>query len=228
MRKLFTAISRLFSSCREGGRNASSSEIEATPDDWERKLVWIEPGTSDSPFPHRVLDCRAVALGFTSTTSDPAMADSFLQLRSDDGLSLIGSLPTNSFTVECDFRFPYNGQMDEGVLYSAGEMEDKWDFFAYGSQLYFRRSWTGVLMHVAELKYTDTEVVMTAIHSNQEIVHGDGEYAKAHIQFLVLAHLGRRNFSFPISPGTDLNNRREIALVGFNSYGSKAEFAHLL
>lgn len=228
MRKLLAAIACLFSGCQDNTPSAPPPGDGGTRDDWESRLVWLETGTPNNPFPHRVLDCRAVALGFTTTTSDPAIATRFVESRTDDGRALIGHMPNNPFTVPCDLRFPYNGQRDEGVIYSAREMEDKWDFYVYASQLYMRRSWTGQLLHVADIQYTDTEVVITAIHSNREIVHGDPDYTKAHIKVLILTHLGNQQLSFPIPPETDLNDRRSIALDGFSSYGRRAEFAQVL
>lgn len=225
MRKLLTALGCLFSGCRE---STSSSQSSGQPqDDWESKIVWIEAGTPGNPFPHRVLDCRAVALGFTATTSDPAIATRFVESRTDDGRFHIGTMPTDPFRVDCDLRFPYNGQRDEGVIYSAREMEDKWDFFVYDFRLYICRSWSGVLAHVAELRYTDTDVVITAVHSNRDLMHNDAAYTKAHIRFLVMTHLGRQKLAFPIPPGTDPSDTRAIALAGFSSYGRRAEFASI-
>ncbi len=229
MRKLLTALACLFFGCRDGGNaDSSAAKQDASKDDWEQRVVWLQGGDQNNPFPQRVLDCRAVALGFTAMTSDRAIATSFNQLRTDDGRSLIGSLPKDDFIVPCDLRFPYNGKREDGVLFSAPEMEDKWDFFAYDSRLYVRRSWTGLLLHVAELKYTDKEVVISTIHSNREVVHGDAEFAEAHLRFLILTHLGRLKLPFPIPPDANLEDGRAIALAGFSSYGRRAEFAFAL
>jgi hypothetical protein len=228
MRKIFASIACFFTGWFSNSSNASQSAGGNSESDWASRLVWLEPGSSDSPFPNRVLDCRSVALGFTATTSDPAIATKFVESRKDDGRGLIGCLPPNTFTVKCDLRFPYDGKRDEGVIYAAREMEDKWDFFVYSSRLYIRRSWTGQLVHVAEISYTDSEVVISCVHSSHEIVHGDPEYAKAHIKFLIVTHLGNQMLPFPIPPGTDQNDKRAIALGGFSSYGSRAQFAHFL
>jgi hypothetical protein len=39
-----------------------------TNDGWKSKLVWLPVGQTDNPFQKEVLDCRAVALSFTSAT----------------------------------------------------------------------------------------------------------------------------------------------------------------
>ncbi|MEZ5304232.1 MAG: hypothetical protein R3F11_26855 [Verrucomicrobiales bacterium] len=165
MRKLIAAIACLFTGGKDGDDRGfqQSGDSEPDPDAWVSDLVWLDASDTENPFGQEVLDCRRVALGFTSTTSDPIIADSFIRLRSDDGRSGVGALPENAFSVDADLRFPYNGDREDGVIFSAKEMEDKWDFYAYDSRLYIRRSWTGVLLHVAELRYTGSEVVVEKI-----------------------------------------------------------------
>ena len=185
----------------------------------------IDASDTENPFGQEVLDCRRVALGFTSTTSDPIIADSFIRLRSDDGRSGVGALPENAFSVDADLRFPYNGDREDGVIFSAKEMEDKWDFYAYDSRLYIRRSWTGVLLHVAELRYTGSEVVVEKIHSDHDTVYGDADYAREHVRFLITTHFGSSLVPFPIPPDIPRTAKKVIALMGFNSYGRRAQFA---
>jgi hypothetical protein len=230
IRKILAGIVCLITGCKESKDSSSPLAMneQITQDAWIEELVWRKATDEQNPFDHEVLDCRAVALGFTATTSDKSIAESFNRLRIDDGKSSIGVLPENIFTVESDLRFPYNGVREDGVIFSAREMEDKWDFYAYESRLYIRRSWTGALLHVAELRYTDSEVIVENIHSDRDTVYGDADFARAHVQFLIATHFGSTLLPFPIPPDMPRSERKTIALMGFSSYGRRAQFAHYL
>lgn len=142
MRKLITAIVCFFTACKSGGDSGSPqpSLSESDPDAWVSELVWRAVADNENPFDREVLDCRVVALGFTSVTSDRKIAKSFSRLRADDGRGSVGMLPENVFSVDADLRFPYNGDREDGVIFAAKEMEDKWDFYVYDARLYIRRS----------------------------------------------------------------------------------------
>src|SRR4029077_13808675 len=106
---------------------------EPTPwqEDWESQLVWLSVGHAANPFPQEVLDCRAVALSFLSTTSDKSVAESFNRLRQSDGSEVRGRLPEQAIVTDCALRFPFNGQHNDGPVFVAKEMEDKWDLYTY-------------------------------------------------------------------------------------------------
>src|SRR6266404_4263585 len=91
--------------------------------DWEQRLVWLPHGHLENPFPIEVLDCRAVALTFLSTTSDKRVAESFNRLRASDGREVSGLMPEGAIHSECALRFPFNGQHNDGPLFLAKEME---------------------------------------------------------------------------------------------------------
>jgi len=227
IRKLLAAIFCLFTGCQDNNapQSAPSGEDSDEKERWADELVWLEPGDPKNPFDYEVLDCRSVALGFTAATSDQSIAESFNRLRTDDGRSSVGTLPEDSFSVDADLRFPYNGAREDGVIFFAKEMEDKWDFYAYDSRLYIRRSWTGALLYVAELRYTDSEVIVEKIHSDRETVYENSEYARAHLQFLITTHFGSAQMPFPTPPGIEKSERKDIALIGFSTYGRRAQFA---
>src|SRR4051812_21458059 len=137
-----------------GGLFKRTKRPEPAGDALEREILWLPAGHSENPFDVEVLDCRAVALNYHSATSNPGMAESFGQLRASDGRELSGHMPDDTIQSECVLRYPCNGPQRDGPLFLARQMEDKWDFFEYQSRLYVRRSWTGVLTHVAEIEHS--------------------------------------------------------------------------
>ncbi|MBB5353257.1 hypothetical protein HNR46_003512 [Haloferula luteola] len=227
IRKLMAAIACLFTGGKGGDdvQPASGSGDAGDKEEWVRELVWLPADAPENSFDCEVLDCRTVALRFTAGTFDKSIVESFNRLRADDGKGCIGTLPEDSFTVESDLRFPYNGTREDGVIFFAKKMEDKWDFYAYDSLLYIRRSWTGCLLHVVELRYTDSEVIVEKIHSNRQSVYGDPVFAREHVRFLIATHFGSTQLPFPIPPGIQQSATRDIALMGFNRYGRRAQFA---
>jgi hypothetical protein len=200
---------------------------EPTPqqDDWEAQLVWLSVGDPANPFQQEVLDCRAVALSFLSTTSDKSVAESFNRLRASDGSDARGTLPEQAIAAECELRFPYNGQHNDGPVFVAREMEDKWDFYAYESRLYVRRSWTGHLTHVAEVEYCPDAVIIRRVHCEPNTIYGDRAFGVAQVHFLITTHMGGTLIPFPIPPDFPRTAAKSIALTGFTTYGRRSQFA---
>jgi hypothetical protein len=104
-------------------------------------------------------------------------------------------------------------------------MEDKWDFYAYERRLYVRRSWTGQLTHVAELDYTPDAVVIRRVHCETNTIYGNREFGVAQLHFLITTHMGRTLIPFPIPPDFSRTDVKNIALMGFNAYGRRSQFA---
>ena len=224
IRNLIAALMGFVLGSGKSRAEAPTPNADSENEPWVDKLQWLPENHDNNPFNEEVLDCRTVALGFTSTTSDPAIATAFVNSRNDDGRSYIGKLPENVYSIDSEIRFPYNGNREDGVIYFAKEMEDKWDFYAYDSKLYIRRSWTGVLLHVLELRYTDTEVIVVKIHSEGNTVYRDSDYTKAHVNFLINTHFAEKVIPFPTPPVFTRETKKAIALSGFNSYGRRAQF----
>ena len=197
-------------------------------DDWESKLIWLPVGHSGNPFQEEVLDCRAVALSFLSTTSDKSVAESFNHLRTSDGSESCGKLPDQAIAVDCELRFPFNGQHNDGPVFVAREMEDKWDFYTYDNRLYVRRSWTGQLTHVAELEYSADAVIVKRIHCEPNTVFNEKDFAIAQLHFLIATHMGRTLIPFPILPDVARTATKAVALMAFTSYGRRSQFGHYI
>jgi hypothetical protein len=196
--------------------------------DWESKLIWLPAGHANNPFPEEVLDCRAVALNFLSMTKDESVARTFNSLRNSDGRDLKEQLPKDSLRIDCKIQFPYNGQHNDGPMFLAREMEDKWDFFTYSNLLYVRRSWTGQLTHVAELEYSSDTVIVKKIHCETNTVFKNPNFAVAQLHFLIVTHLGHTLIPFPILPDFPKSDAKSIALMGFSSYGRRAQFGQYI
>lgn len=205
---------------------AAASVASITGDEDVR---WIEADDPENPFHGqglRVLDCRSTALSHFSTTSDRSIAQRFLQLRTSDGRETLGQLPQPCLTQKSELLFSYptatSASAPEGPLYLAREMEEKWDLFVHDRRLYIRRSWTGQLLHVAELQITAGTLHLTRLHSHADLMDDDPAYARTVVHFLLHSHLGgTTTVPFPILPRLAHHTPAELAAYAFNHYGRK-------
>src|SRR6185503_13037227 len=117
-----------------GRRGGEPPRQEPAPDPFAA-LPWLE--RHENPFGIRVLDCRPFTRGMISTTSDPAIARRFLELRQSDGSDQRGARPQEPVETACELVFPSDGRSAGGPLFKAQEMEDKWDVYLYDDVLYF-------------------------------------------------------------------------------------------
>lgn len=193
--------------------------------DWESKLEWLRVGDAKNPFPDEVLDCRAVALAFTSWSKDPSIANRFVALRSSDGRQYINQLPAGFGEISSQLSFAYGGQHNDGPIVKASTMEQKWDFFAYDNRLYISRSWQGELSFVATLEYGETHVTIDRIYYAPTLVEGQPTLAEHQLQFLVLTYFEKKVVPFPI-PKSRPRVPKDIALYGFSLFGNAAQFAY--
>jgi len=185
-------------------------------------LAWIE--AEQSPYPMRVLDCRSVCRSMVSTTKDQSVAMRFAELRQSTGERHRGKAPANVMVLECDLRYPHQGEARDGPLFVAEVMEDKWDIFLLDGHLYFARSWTGDLVFRAKVAFEGEEVVISRVEANSKTIAGDGALAVRQVDFLVKSHLFMREVPHPLPAGFP-DNPEQIALYSFAQYGRWGSFA---
>jgi len=205
-----------------GNKPARATGTSGTDDDVFNDLRWIE--ASDNPFGIRVLDCRSVALGLTSTTGDMAVAQRFLELRSSLGTEYLGQMPSNAIEAECDLNYPSGGgHSSDGPLFIAGEMEDKWNIYLHAGCLYFARSWTGILVSRARLKLVGAFAYVDRIDVDRHTAD-DPDVAIGHVDYLIKSHIFDKIAPHPVPKKVD-PIEREIALYSFSLYGRRGQFA---
>lgn len=182
-------------------------------------LKWYDPGP-DNPFGIRILDCRSMTWSLLSTTGDPAVAESYLRLRSTTGRELISRAINDSVRCQTSLRFPHNGARLEGVVFKADSMEVKWDIYIYDSVFLFARSWTGELQFRAWATISASEIHITEIECSKD----DRDLAAGHVYFLIGTHAMKRVLPHrvPCEPSDD---PIRIATVSFALFGKLACYA---
>ena len=86
---------------------------------------WIP--ANECTFGIEVFDCGEFCQNMASMTSDPDVAAKFVGLRSSNGEEYRGQLPSNPLAIACQLSYPFSGEANDGPLFKAEEMEDKWD-----------------------------------------------------------------------------------------------------
>jgi hypothetical protein len=187
-----------------------------TQDDTFSQLAWLEP--DQSPFGLRVLDIRPFSTTMISTTSDPAIAGRFSQLRTATGEEHRGRSPDDAVAARCDLSYPFGGEARDGPLFVARQMEDKWDIFLYDGHLYFARSWTGELAFRAAVQFKQGEAAITEVEASRAKVMDDPALAVRVVDFLVKTHLYRKEAPHPFPRGF-AEDKKTLALYSFSQYG---------
>jgi hypothetical protein len=185
-------------------------------------LRWAEPQQNEWRL--RILDCRPLTLTSTLITNDPRMAERFAYLRESDGRQHKGSSPANASRIECDLRYPFNGESYDGPLFVADVMEDKWDIYRYNGCLYFARSWSGELRFRAKIEFAVQAASIPWIEAELSDDFEDPGFVVRTVDFLMKSHLYGMEVPHPISPGFS-ENPEKVARFSLTMFGRWASFA---
>ena len=185
---------------------------------------WLAKDDEGNPFNVGGFDCLAFVNSLLATTDKQAIAESYLSLRNSVGDEYKIKLPEQAGELACDLRYAYPGEVSEGVLFKAKQMEEKWDIYLYGDRIYFCRSWTGELIFVAEFSGTGTEIVIGRIWATKEGADTDEQLAIRQVDYLIKEHLFNRHVPHPL-PGSIPNEPQAVGLYSFSQYGNKCCFA---
>lgn len=185
---------------------------------------WLARDDPANPFNVEGFDCAVFVNSLMATTFDTKIAESFLSLRHTIGAEHTGKLPEQAVEVPCNLRYEYQGEVADGILFKASEMEEKWDIYLYDNRLYFSRSWTGTLSFVAEMSTTGTEIVINRIWAAGAAEETDNPMAVQQVDFLIKSHLFRRAVPHPL-PQNIPGEPEAVGLYSFSQYGRGCCFA---
>ena len=188
------------------------------------ELAWLRG--SESPFGMDVLDCRSFALHHVSTTASPAIAESFSRNSKSDGTEFIGKLPQNAVEAKFEYTFPFQkGLLNRGPAFVSTQMEDKWNVYFFDGILYFARSWTGALNHIARCEINGSSLVTKSVMTNKEFIdERDFTFPLREVFFLIVSHVLGTVYPHPVPAFIEMDDEK-IALYSFSQYGRRGLFA---
>lgn len=203
------------------------------------EAVWID--ANENPYNVRIFDCREYALKMISTTSNQEIIKKFLELRNSDGKEHIStgiqlifeSLQKNSaenpnklVKARVDFEFVTKGkQLDDGILFKAKKMEEKWDIYKYEDLIYFAESWTGELVYISN--YIPTEIgfrVDIVMLDGSKIDENDISFEFNVVQFLIYSHVLGYVVPHPLPKNLE-NDKTKIINYSFSMFGNRGLYA---
>jgi hypothetical protein len=150
------------------------------------ELRWLVP--PESPWGVPVIDLRAVALTMLSTSSDPQMAANAMSFARDDGRSFARDQPPVARRVPAALRFPVDGTLVDGALFSPRRMEEKWALYLHDGRLLCIRSWTRKLLVAATLERHGKEALIGPIQGSFSDENEAPERTLAWLDFIIRSH----------------------------------------
>ncbi len=184
-------------------------------------LRWLSP--QENPFRIEILDCRPFALTMMALSQDQDIAARFLQLRRSYGEELRGSRPEGARSIACQLAYPYQGEVQDGAVFKAETMEDKWDIYLNDGYLYFARSWTGELVFRARVDFQPALARLTAIETARP---NEDAFLVQQVDYLIKSHLFRREAPHPL-PQDFGRDAEKLAVYSFSEYGRRGLYGSL-
>ena len=147
-----------------------------------------------------------------------------MRLRASPGTEYVGQMPDSAVSIEATLRFPYDGKHDDGPVFKAEVMDDKWDMYLYGNHLYISRSWTGQLCYVADCTFRPDRVEIHKITVREDITENQPSYVERVVDFLVKSHMSNMAVPHPFPESKRNATADDLAAHSFVVFGRRGLF----
>ncbi|MEJ2110640.1 MAG: hypothetical protein P8Z37_12160 [Acidobacteriota bacterium] len=147
---------------------------------------WIP--ASENQFGIDVLDCSSITQGMVAMTSDVKVAMTFEELRSSQGREYRDLKPEQCGTVAYELEYPPIQTPQDGPVFKATAMEDKWDIYLFNARLYFCRSWSGILGYRANIRSEKDKLYVMQIDYEKTRAENPLD-AVRDVDYLIKSHL---------------------------------------
>jgi hypothetical protein len=172
---------------------------------------------SENKYGVDIWDCTEFAQSRIAGSFDQAVAESFARLRSSNGDEHRDQTPINAVATECSLQYLVAGTFQDGPLFKAGAMEDKWDAYFFRPYIYFARSWRGELTYRAAVQFDNERMTITRIESDRA---ADPEFSRRVVDYLVKSHIFGSAAVHPL--GSDLPpDPVKVATYSFAMFGRR-------
>ena len=180
---------------------------------------------ADNPWGVDVLDLRASALGWQSTTRSQEVAERFGALRGEDGRAFAGAEPEAPDALEADgaLVYPADPELTDGVLFAAAAMEDKWALFLVEGRLVVVRSWTGEVAIVADAALADGSLHLSRVRGRTWLAEPSPTGLVRELDALVRNHAWDEPWPVPLEPPLEASDA--LAQTVFVVWGRRGQFA---
>lgn len=124
-------------------------------------LPWIP--AEDNRFGLEVIDLQSFSSTMTASTGDTTIAMKFLEIHRSVGTEYRGLPPRVANSQSCALTYRLDPMTEDGVLFLAAEMEDKWCVYTWDDRIYFVRSWTGDVIYVATTQRDEDQLTIIRV-----------------------------------------------------------------
>jgi hypothetical protein len=173
------------------------------------KLVWMD--AEDNQFKLRILDCRPILKDYTSWTENQVIAERMAKLDFEAPEVYREKSPQGAKEIHCNLRYPRPDKVDEGRIFTASIMEDKWNIYFLEGYLYFVRSWTGDLIYRAKVDFASNEAIVSMVEASSTTAEPDSLLVLGQVDFLIKSHLFKAITPVPIPTSVPSNPKEIVA-----------------
>jgi hypothetical protein len=152
-----------------------------------------------------------------STTSDPQLAETFVARRGSTGSEFRNQNVEDAQTHPCDLHYGFAGKVEDGVLFTAEEMEDKWDIYLYRPYVYMVRSWRGQLLYRAFVTADEKGLHVSRFDCAST---DDPEFVRRVVDYLIRSHVFGLRLPHPI-PADLPAEPQVLAAYSFSMFGRR-------
>ena len=196
---------------------------------------WLSAADEQNPFTIDGYDCLGYVSSLVTTTSDVSIAESFVAMRESGGLEYVNTFPNQPVQLSLDLVYPLMGEVADGIVFKAAQMEEKWDVYWYAPYLYFCPSWTGQLVFAIQFEIlpapaerilannTPLTFCARSVLIAKDSAKDDEGFIVRQVDYLIKRFLFRRRVPHPLPP--DLERDAETAAAySFSVYGNMCCF----
>lgn len=191
--------------------------------DHPAEVRWLAADDPDNEFGIEGYCCGAYVGSRISMTSDPGVSQSFVDGRTSTGAEHTGRLPDDAVALDCTMTFEIDRPLNEGVVFRASEMEDKWDIFHWGDRLVFCRSWTGKLTFVAEVRQDGSSLAVHRVWAASGMADDDINLPVRQVDYLIRSHVLGRTAPHPL-PASFPREPHGVGDYSFAVFGRNCSF----
>ena len=189
---------------------------QESPDRGASGARWLAADATPLGIP--ILDCSEHARSMVAFSGSAAVAQTFVRLRNLSGEELRGQMPERLQRIECHLEYRFRGEIREARLFTAEQMEDKWDITLLWPHVYYCRSWTGQLVFRATAERIDDRLIFRSIDAGPS--EENHTFIVRQVDFLNKTHVLGLNSVFPL-PRKLPDDLNTLTAYAFSMYGRR-------
>lgn len=207
------------------GSHAARARAAWVHREWEAKINWLSATDPANPFGVVVLDCQSAVARFQAVTAATVPLEAVDAIIEMTGRTSGQDAPFDAIDVSLDYRCDSaRCQPTAAMVMSPESPNHRWALRVENGTINAYRARTGELVHQAVADVGDGSLTVKSLRSSKPAVFDSQRFAAAEFKFLLQRMLAGAPAIFPIAPNLARDDKVQIAVAAWNSYGPLAEF----